>query len=210
VEPAAIDLHSKQLFEADVGQSDERSEQVQKGELTRFRRCLERQGVEAKAIGEGVGELWIETTRSVEEPDPDRALTRLHDDLYRTRIEPPGRVIGPSCFGPISYCTVRPCWCACSMVADGSIPVFVNPSPHSIRWKPRAAHTSRYRGSCRCATATSKGPPPVVTSTPAARAERIFSRTAVSSATCQHAIEIFNVAINPALWERWLATSSGE
>ena len=71
------------------------------------------------------------------------------------------------------------------------------------------AHSSRYWPNSPRATATSNGPPPVVTSTPAAWAAAIFARDADSFAICQHAIDNFSVAMRWPLWARWLSISLG-
>ena len=85
----------------------------------------------------------------------------------------------------------------------------MNPSPHSIRSKPMSAQRSRYASSRPWATATSKGPPPVVVATPSRFAAATFRRLAASSATIQHAIETLRIEIRCALCSRWLSSVTG-
>src|SRR5690242_12553317 len=89
MEPAPVDLDPKQLFEPHVAEPDLWPEVTHQRELARFAGCLERDDAQAEGIGEAVGEAGVELPARSEEADLVRALPRLHDELARSRFEPP-------------------------------------------------------------------------------------------------------------------------
>src|SRR6266699_3216773 len=89
MEPTPVNFHAKKLFQPDIAEVHFATEMVQQRKLASFVGRLEHHRIQAERLRKAIGISAMEVSLIVKKSHFFCALPGFHDQLQRSRIEPP-------------------------------------------------------------------------------------------------------------------------